>query len=104
MRTFIMLASVAIAISSVALAEDTAAPAGSPVTASAARKAHTVKMSGGGSEDIFQVDAGPNDTVAAIEVVMDSKAVVIPGSTLSTGDKPRELKTSLTLGQLQPRN
>jgi hypothetical protein len=102
MRTIVLLASVVITIGSAALAEDAAAPAGSPVTASAARKAHQVTLSGGGREDIFQVDAGPNDTLTAIEIVVDSKAVVIPAATLSTGDKPRELKTSLTLKQLQP--
>ena len=102
MRTILLLASVAVAISSAALAEDAAAPAGSPVTASAARKAHQLILSGGGREDIFQVDAGPNDTLTAIEIVIDSKSVVIPGSTLSAGDKPGQLKTSLTLKQLQP--
>ena len=89
-----------IAIGSAALAEGAKTSAASPVTASAAKKAHTVLFAGGGSKDIFDVKAGPNDTLSAIEVVNDNRGVNIPGSAISAGDKPSRLKTSLTLKDL----
>jgi hypothetical protein len=88
------------AIGSAAIAQDGASAGSSPVTASAAKKAHTLMFSGHGSYEIFAIDAGPNDTVAAVEVVEGDRAIKIPGSTISAGDKPSQLKTSWTLKDL----
>ena len=103
MLTKILLVAASLAVGSAALAADAATPTASAVTASAAKKAREVLFAGGGSKDIFAVDAGPNDTLAAIEVVEDSRGVNIPGSTISAGDKPSRLKTSLSLKDLAPR-
>lgn len=86
-----------------ALAQNAPSSAAPQVTVSAAKKARSLSFAGGGSVDIFEVDAGPNDTLASIEVVEDSRTVNIPGSTISAGDKPGRLKTSLSLKDLAPR-
>ena len=88
------------AIGSAAIAQDVASTSSSPVTASAAKKAHTLIFSGGGSIDIFAIDAGPNDTVGAVEVVDGNRAVKIPGNTISAADKLSRLKTSWTYKSL----
>jgi hypothetical protein len=96
-KFLVLLASVA--VGSAAIAQD-AAPAGSPVTASAAKKARVLIFADGGSDEIFAVDAGANDTLDAIEVVDGNRAIKIPGSTISAGDKPSRLKTSWTFKSL----
>jgi hypothetical protein len=103
MLTKILVVVASVAIGSGALAEAPKTPAASPVTASSAKKARTLIFADGGSKDIFDVNAGPNDTLTAIEVVEDSRGINIPGSTISAGDKPSRLKTSLTLKDLSPR-
>jgi hypothetical protein len=100
MLSKILFVVASVAIGSAALAEDAKTPAGLPVTASAAKKAHEVLFAGGGSKDIFDVKAGPNDTLSAIEVVEDNRGIDIPGSTISAGDKPSRVRTSLTLKDL----
>jgi hypothetical protein len=101
-----LFVAVSLTIGSAAIAQNatapttTTAPATSAVTASAAKKAHSLLFAGGGSADIFDVEAGPDDSLAAIEIVQDSRAVKIPGNTISAGDKPGRLKTSLTLKSL----
>jgi hypothetical protein len=94
MHAKLVLVAAAIATASAAVAQGVAAP--SSVTASAARKAHVLRFSDGDQQDILSVDAGPNDSLTAIEIVKDSMAIKIPGDTISAGDKSRELKTSLT--------
>jgi hypothetical protein len=103
MLTKILLVAASLAIGSAALAENAVPSTASPVTASAAKKAHQLLFAGGGSMDILAVDAGPNDTLAAVEVVQDSRGVNIPGSTISAGDKPSRLKTSMSLKDLPSR-
>jgi hypothetical protein len=94
----VLLASVA--VGSAAIAQD-AAPAGSSqVTASAAKKARILVFADKGSDEIFAVDAGPNDRLDAVEVVEGNRAIKVPGNTISAGDKPSRLKTSWTFKSL----
>jgi hypothetical protein len=100
MLTKVLLCAASLAIGSAALAQGAATPTTSAVTASAAKKAHELLFAGGGSMDILSVYAGPNDTLAAIEIVDGSKGVNIAGNTISAGDKPGRLKTSMSLKDL----
>ena len=100
MRTKMIFIALSFAVAAAGVAQGATAASASSVTARAAKKARVLLFSGGGSKDIFDVHAGPNDNLAAVEVVENSRGVNIPGSTISAGDKRWELKTSLALKDL----
>lgn len=104
MLTKVALLSASLLIASAGLAANAPGASTTGLTASAARKAHTLRFADGDREDIFTVDAGPNDSVKAVEVVANSLAVKVPGNTISAGDKPHELKTSLKSSDVIGRN
>ena len=91
MRIILVLAA-ALVVSSPALAQN----ASTPVSASAAKKAHYLAIQGGGGSDIDHINVGPNDTISSVVIIFDQRFVNVPGSTISAGDKPGRLKTSLT--------
>ena len=96
MRASLLLVAAAFAVGSAASAQDAPAASSGQLTYSAAKKAHYLATSDKRGADIYVVDAGPNDSVAAVEVVYDDRIIKVPGSTVSAGDKPSRLKTSLT--------
>lgn len=77
-----------------AMADDSAAASGA-LTASAANKATYLITSNGQTATINHVVAGANDSVAAVSVIYNDSIYLIPGATVSAGEKNR-LKTSLT--------
>jgi hypothetical protein len=77
-----------------AMAEDAPA-AGAPLTASAANKASYLVTSNGQTATINHVIAGPNDSISGVSVIYNDTIYLIPGSTVSAGEKNR-LKTSLS--------
>jgi hypothetical protein len=101
MLTKYVVVALSLALGSAAIAEDAPAPSAGTVTLSAAKKANQVILSGGGRESIYSVVPGPNDTVEALEVIEGNKIVRIPGSTLSAGDKPSHLKTTMTFKEVR---
>ena len=77
-----------------AMAED--APAsGAPLTAAAAQKASFLMTSNGQSATVNNVVAAPDGSVAGVSVIYNDTIYMIPGATVSAGEKNR-LKTSLS--------
>jgi hypothetical protein len=88
----------ALLVAAPAMAED-AAPAGA-LTASAANKASYLVTSNGQTATVNRVTAGPNDSVASVSVIYNDSIYIIPGSTVSAGEKNR-LKTSLSSKEIR---
>ena len=77
------------------MAEDAApAPAGA-LTASTASKSTYLVTSNGQTTTINRVLAGPNDSISGVSVIYNDSIYLIPGATVSAGEKNR-LKTSLS--------
>ena len=79
-----------------ALADDAAPAPASSLTASEASKASYLVTSNGQTSTINRVIPGPNDSVAGVSVIYGDSIYVIPGATVSAGDKKNRLKTSLS--------
>jgi hypothetical protein len=96
MRAKLLIAA-ALVIGTAAFAQGAATTtADAPPTLSAAKKANYLVMADRKGGDIYMVDAGANDSVAFVEVIYDNRIIKVPGSTISTTEKSRVLKTSLT--------
>jgi hypothetical protein len=81
-----------------AMAEDAPAASAAPasaLTASAASKASYLVTSNGQTATINRVIAGPGDSISGVSVIYNDSIYVIPGATVSAGEKNR-LKTSLS--------
>jgi hypothetical protein len=85
---------VALLAATPAMADDAPATSGA-LTATAASKATYLVTSNGQSSTINHVIAGPNDSVASVSVIYNDSIYLIPGATVSAGEKNR-LKTSLS--------
>ena len=92
MRTFFALIALSLVASTPVLAQDAAAP----LTAAAAKKARYIAVANGGGYSIDHVNAGANGSIGSVTIIYDQRFVNIPGSTVSAGEKPTRLKTSLT--------
>jgi hypothetical protein len=90
-----VLFAAALALAAPALAEEAPGGAGTPLTATLAKKASYLNTSNGATASINYVVAGPNDSVASVSVIYNDAIYMIPGSTISAGEKNR-LKTSLS--------
>src|SRR4051794_13917514 len=76
---------------------DVAAPApASSLTASAASKAAYLVTSNGQTSTINRVIAGPNNSISGVSVIYGDSIYMIPGATVSAGDRANRLKTSLS--------
>jgi hypothetical protein len=95
MRAKLLIAA-ALVIGTAAFAQGAATTTAAPPTLSAAKKANYLVMADRKGGDIYMVDAGANDSVAFVEVIYDNRIIKVPGSTISTTEKSRVLKTSLT--------
>jgi hypothetical protein len=89
-------AQLTVAASTPVLGTDPAASSAATLTLVEAKKAHALYTASGRSGSIYQVNEGPNGTVASVDVIIDDRIVTVPGSTLSAGKKPSQLNTSLT--------
>lgn len=100
MRASLLLVAAVFAVGGAASAQDAPVASAGQLTYSAAKRAHYITTSDKRGADIYLVDAGPNDSVAQVEVVYDNRIIRVPGSTVSAGDKPSRLQTSLTAKDL----
>jgi hypothetical protein len=78
-----------------AIAQDAASAPAAGLTASVAKKATYLVTSNGQTATINNVIAGANDSIAGVSVIYNDTIYMIPGATVSAGEKNR-LKTSLT--------
>lgn len=92
MRTFFALIAVSLVASTPVLAQDAAAP----LTAAVAKKARYIAVSSGGGYSIDHINAAADGSVGSVTIIYDQRFVNIPGTTVSAGEKPTRLKTSLT--------
>ena len=92
MRTFFALIALSLVATTPALAQDAAAS----LTAAVAKKARYIAVASGGGYSIDHVNAAADGSVGSVTIIYDQRFVNIPGSTVSAGDKPTRLKTSLT--------
>jgi uncharacterized membrane protein len=90
-----ILIAVALLAAAPAMAQDVAPAQTSSLTASAAKKATYLVTSNGQTATINNVIVGPNDSITGISVIYNDTIYLIPGSTISAGEKNR-LKTSLS--------
>jgi hypothetical protein len=105
MRTVFALIALSLVAGTPVLAQDAApgaaapaaaAPAAGPLTAAAAKKARFIAVASGGGYSIDHINAAPDGSVASVTIIYEQRFVNIPGSTVSAGEKPTRLKTSLT--------
>jgi hypothetical protein len=92
MRTFFALIAVSLVASTPVLAQDAAAP----LTAAVAKKARYIAVASGGGYSIDHVNAAADGSIGSVTIIYDQRFVNIPGTTVSAGEKPTRLKTSLT--------
>jgi hypothetical protein len=92
MRTVFALIALSLVASTPVLAQDAAAP----LTAASAKKARYIAVAGHGGYSIDHINAAADGSVGSVTIIYDQRFVNIPGSTVSPGDKPTRLKTSLT--------
>jgi len=92
MRTGFALIALSLVASTPVLAQD----AGASLTASVAKKARYIAVAGGGGYSIDHVNAAADGSVGSVTIIYDQRFVNIPGTTVSAGEKPTRLKTSLT--------
>jgi hypothetical protein len=86
MRTVFALIALSLVASTPVLAQDAAAP----LTAA------YIAVAGHGGYSIDHINAAADGSVGSVTIIYDQRFVNIPGSTVSPGDKPTRLKTSLT--------
>lgn len=100
MRMFFALIALSLAASTVAAAQDSAAPAAGAtapaLTAAAAKKARYIAVASGGGYPIDHINAASDGSIASVVIIYEQRFVNIPGATVSAGEKPSRLKTSLT--------
>ena len=92
MRTVFALIALSLVASTPVLAQDAAAP----LTAQVAKKARYIAVASGGGYSIDHIKAAADGSVASVTIIYEQRFVDIPGSTVSAGEKPTRLKTSLT--------
>jgi hypothetical protein len=92
MRTVFALIALSLVASTPVLAQDAAAP----LTAAAAKKARYIALAGGGGYSIDHINAAADGSIGSVTIIYEQRFVNIPGSTVSAGEKPTRLKTSLT--------
>ena len=93
MKSILMVA--ALLAATPALAEDAAPAAAGTLTATAAKKANYLVTSNGQIATVNNVVAGADDSVTGVSVIYNDSIYLIPGATVSAGEKNR-LKTSLS--------
>lgn len=92
MRTVFALIALSLVASTPVLAQD----ASVSLTAAVAKKARYIALAGGGGYSIDHINAAADGSVGSVTIIYDQRFVNIPGSTVSAGEKPTRLKTSLT--------
>ena len=92
MRTVFALIALSLVATTPVLAQDAAGA----LTAAAAKKARYIALADHGGYAIDHINAAADGSVGSVSIIYDQRFVNIPGSTVSAGDKPTRLKTSLT--------
>jgi len=92
MRTVFALIALSLVASTPVLAEDAAGA----LTAAVAKKARYIAVASGGGYSIDHINAASDGSIGSVTIIYDQRFVNIPGSTVSAGEKPSRLKTSLT--------
>ncbi len=92
MRTVFALIALSLVASTPILAQGAAAP----LTAAVAKKARFIAVASGGGYSIDHINAATDGSVGSVTIIYEQRFVDIPGATVSAGEKPSRLKTSLT--------
>jgi hypothetical protein len=92
MRTTFALIALSLDASTPVLAQD----AGAALTAASAKKARYIAVASGGGYSIDHINAAADGSIGSVTIIYEQRFVNIPGSTVSAGEKPSRLKTSLT--------
>ena len=93
MRTVFALIALSLVASTPVLAQDAATGS---LTAATAKKARYIAVASGGGYSIDHINAAADGSIGSVTIIYDQRFVNIPGSTVTAGEKPTRLKTSLT--------